>query len=109
MTGRDLGDEICIPCVVQWSMLWFSAPTRSNQTLEGEETIAKYHKVVNMAIAEAISMPLGSSHTPRSCMLTTVAAILQKKKNTQKVKCKQGMKGWRMEGRLVLLPFVEGR
>ena len=23
VTGRDLGDEICIPCVVQWSMLWF--------------------------------------------------------------------------------------
>ena len=29
-------------------------------------------------------------------------------KNAQKVKCKQGMKGCGMEGRLVLLPFVEG-
>ena len=75
--GRDADDEICIPCVVQWSMLWFSAPTRSNQTLEGEETIAKYHKGVNMAIAKAISMPLGGSHKPRSCMLTTVAAVLR--------------------------------
>ena len=102
--GRDADDEICIPCVVQWSMLWFSAPTRSNQTLEGEETIAKYHKGVNMAIAEAISMPLGGSHTPRSCMLTTVAAILQKK-HTESVS--KDLKGWGMEGGLVLLPFVE--
>ena len=36
--SRDLDYESCIPCVVQWSMLWFSAPTRLNQTLEGEET-----------------------------------------------------------------------
>ena len=39
--GRDVDDEICILWVVQLSMLWFSAPTRSNQTLRGEETIAK--------------------------------------------------------------------
>ena len=25
--GRDLDCELCIPCEVQWSMLWFSAPT----------------------------------------------------------------------------------
>ena len=102
--GRDADDEICIPCVVQWRLLWFSAPTRSIQTLEGEETIAKYHNGVNMTIAEAISMPLGGSHKPRSCMLTTVAAVLQKK--TESVN--KDLKGLGMEGRLVLLPFVEG-
>ena len=49
--GRDLDYEICIPCVVQWSVLWFSAPTRFNQTLEGEDIrVAKYHEVLNMAI-----------------------------------------------------------
>ena len=35
--SRDLDYEICIPCVVQWSMLSFSAPTLLNRTLEGEE------------------------------------------------------------------------
>ena len=78
--GRDLDYEICIPCVVQWSMLWFSAPTRLNQTLEGEDiNIVKYHEVVNHGRSqEAISMPFGGSHTPRTCMLTTVTAVLQK-------------------------------
>ena len=73
--------------------------------LEGEETIAKYHKGVKMPIAEAISMPLGGSHKPHSCMLTTVAAVLQKK-HTESVN--KDLKGWGMEGRLVLLLFVEG-
>ena len=31
--GRELDYEICIPCVVHWCMLWFSAPPRFNQTL----------------------------------------------------------------------------
>ena len=35
--GRELDYERCIPCVVQWSMLWFSAPTRLNQTMEDDE------------------------------------------------------------------------
>ena len=35
--GRELDYEICIPCVVQWSMLWFSAITRLNQTLTSED------------------------------------------------------------------------
>ena len=103
--GRYLYYEICIPCVVPWSMLWFSAPTRLHHTLEGEEiNIAKYHEVADMAIAGAISMPLGGSHTPRTCMLTTVAAVLR---NThRKWGMNEEMNGWRMEGRLVLLPFI---
>ena len=77
--GRELGCEICVPCVVQWCMLWFSAPIRLNQTLEDEGiNIAKYHEVVDMAIKEAFSTPSAGSHTPRTCMLTTVAAVLQK-------------------------------
>ena len=31
--GMELDYEIRIPCVVQWSMLWFSAPTRLNGIL----------------------------------------------------------------------------
>ena len=63
--GKELDDEICIPCVAQWSMLWSFAPTRINQTLEGEEiNIATYHEVVDMAIAEATSVPFGGfAHT----------------------------------------------
>ena len=55
--GRDLDYELCTPCVVQWSMQWFSAPTRLNQKLEDDEIkIAKYHEVVDMAITETINV-----------------------------------------------------
>ena len=30
--GMELEYKICIPCVVQWCMLWFPAPTRLNRT-----------------------------------------------------------------------------
>ena len=96
--GRELDYESCIPCVVRWSMLWFSAPTRLNQTLEGEEIkIAEYHEVENTAISEAISVLFGGSHTPRTCMLTTVAAVLHRTPNG-KWDVNKEMNGWRMEG-----------
>ena len=92
--GRELGYEICIPCVLQWGMLWFSAPRQLNQTLEGGEIrSAKYHEVLNMAIAEAISLPIGGSHTPQTCMLTTVAAVLHRTPNRNWDVNKE-MKGW---------------
>ena len=77
--GRDLDHELCFPCVVQWSMLWFSAPTRLNQTVEDDEIkIAKYHEVVDVATTETMTLPCGASHTPRTCMLTSVAAVLHR-------------------------------
>ena len=61
--GRDLDYGLCIPCVVQWSMLWFSAPTRLSQTMGDDEIkIAKYHEVVDMAITETITLPFGDTH-----------------------------------------------
>ena len=71
--SRELDFEICFPCMVQWSIMWFSAPTRINQTLEGEEIkIAKYHEVVNMAITEAISMSFGWQVDLCSCLVSMV-------------------------------------
>ena len=43
--------------------------------------IAKYHEAVNMTIKYAISRPFGCIHTPRSCMLSTVAGALYKTPN----------------------------
>ena len=66
--GRDLDHELCITCVVQWSMLWFSASTRLNQTKEDDEIkMAKYHEVVDMAIT--MTLPFGDTHTrhERAC------------------------------------------
>ena len=38
--------------------------------------IAEYWEAVNMAIAYASRDIFGGAHTPRSCMLTTVAGVL---------------------------------
>ena len=55
--------KIDVPCVVQWSLLWFSsAPTKLNRILGHELKIKKYHEVVNGAIVK----PFGGEHTPRS-------------------------------------------
>ena len=39
--GMELDYEIGIPCVVRWCMLWFSAPTRLNGTLEKQDSKIK--------------------------------------------------------------------
>ena len=38
-----LNYRIDVPCVVQWGMLWFSAPSRLNQRLDGNGT--KMHEI----------------------------------------------------------------
>ena len=44
--GVELNYKIKVPCVVQWSLLWFSAPTELNNSLGREQKIKKYHEVV---------------------------------------------------------------
>ena len=42
--GIEVDYNIGIPCVVQWIMFWFSAPTGLNGTLEKQDLkIVKYH------------------------------------------------------------------
>ena len=83
----ELDYEIGIPCVVQWSLLWFSAPTRWNKILGHDLKITKYHEVVNMAIMDAISRPFGGEHTE----IVHVGICGQSaKQNTQKVGSEQG-------------------
>ena len=72
----DYRDDV--PCVVQWRLLWFSAPTRLNKILGLELKVKRYHEVVNIAIMDAIVRPIGGEHTPRSCMLTSVARVLHR-------------------------------
>ena len=65
--------RIDVPCVVQWSLLWFSAPTRLNKISGHYLKIIKYNEVVNSAIIDAVVRPFGGKRTPMSCMLTSVA------------------------------------
>ena len=84
--GMELDCGFVVPCVLQWSLLWFSAHTRLNEILEQDLKIKKYHEVVDDAIAEGILRPFGGEPTPRSCMLTSVDKVLHR---TQKVGSEQ--------------------
>ena len=44
--------KIEVPCVVQWSLLWFSASTKLNRILGRYLKIKKDHEVVNNAIMD---------------------------------------------------------
>ena len=70
--GMELGFGFDVPCVVHWSLMWFSASTRLNEILGQDLKIKMYHEVVD---------------TPRSCMLIQVAKIFSR---TQKVESEQG-------------------
>ena len=65
--------KIDIPCVVQWSLLWFSASTNLNRILGSELKIKKYDEVVNGTVMDAIMRPFSGKRMPKSCMLTSVA------------------------------------
>ena len=69
--------KIEVPCVVQWNLLWFSAPTNLNRILESDLKIKKYHEAVGGAIVDAAVRPFSGERTPKSCMLTSVARVLQ--------------------------------
>ena len=85
--------KIEAPCVVQRSVLWFSAPTNLNRIMGTQLKIKKYHEVVNSAIMDAIVKPLSRERTPKSCMLTSVARVLQR--TYKKWEVNKEMKGWR--------------
>ena len=55
--SKELVYEFCIPCVVQWCTLWFSAPTRLHRRLGWDLKTKEYNEAVDRAIAEAISGP----------------------------------------------------
>ena len=46
------------PCIVQWWLLWFSAPTSLNNDLLNDGVILEiYNKVINMAVKTSFTIP----------------------------------------------------
>ena len=69
----DLGN----PCIVQWSMLWFSAPTNLNRRfLNGGTTLQKYNAVINLALVATFTLLFGRMHTPRICFSRSMRSAL---------------------------------
>ena len=56
--------KIEVPCVVQWSLLWFPAPTNLNRILGSVLKIKEYHEVVNSAIMDTFVRPFRRKRTP---------------------------------------------
>ena len=72
----------------------FSSPTRLNQNFADNGTkVAKYHEGVNMAIEATFSLSLGGSHTPRTCLLRSVGAVLYRSPDKD-WNVGREMKGW---------------
>ena len=67
--------KIDVPCVVQWSLLWFSALTNLNRIFGSDLKIKESHEVVNSAIVDDIVRPFSGERTPKSCMLTSVVNV----------------------------------
>ena len=62
--------DIEVPCVVQWRMLWYSAPTSlKNDSLNDGVIHEKCDKAVNMAIKTCFTCPFWRSHTPKIFLL----------------------------------------
>ena len=53
-----LQHDIADPCIVRWSMLWFSAPTNFNRRFVNNEVVLeKYNEATNLAFMSAFSLP----------------------------------------------------
>ena len=94
----ELNYKIDVPCVVQWSLLWFSAPTNLNRILVRDLNIKKYLEVVNSAVTDATVRPFGREHTTEACMVTSVARCCTE--HTRKWGVNKEMEGWMTRGNL---------
>ena len=81
--NMELDCGFVVPCVVQWSLLWFSAPTRLNEILEQEFKIEKYHEVIDETITEIILRPFGGELQMEVVHVDISGQVLYR--NTQKV------------------------
>ena len=69
--------DLDVPCVIHWGLMWFSSPSRLNQTFTNNGMkVAKYHEAVSMAIEATFTMPFDGLHTPRTCLLRSVSVVL---------------------------------
>ena len=58
--------DLEFPCIVQWGMLWFSAPTSLNGELLNEGDIfGKHGEAVNFAFHNVLGAPYFWDNTPR--------------------------------------------
>ena len=100
-----LNCDIEVPCVVQWSMLWFSPPTILNRRfLDSGTKVEKFNDVKDVAIEATFTLSFGWSHTPRMCLLRSVSAVLYRTPEKD-WDVHREVKGWGLREWLVLLTY----
>ena len=73
----DLDCNMDIPCVVQWALLWFTAPSRSNLKYEDDGVHDEmYHEVTDTAIRWACGQRYGGYFTPRRALIGAVMTVM---------------------------------
>ena len=95
-----LQDDIEVPCITQWRLLWYSAQSHLNKILIRIGALrACYDKAVNKAMETVVTTPFGKGDTPRSVFLEPQRAIIEKKHARVGVSIDKDMKrvvsGWR--------------
>ena len=76
-TLEALSYDLEIPCVVQWAVLWFAAPSSLNNELINAGLQRKiYYEVIGIALYFALSHSFKGEHTPRVCFLRALRHVL---------------------------------
>ena len=74
---KTLQYDLADLCIVQWGMLWFSAPTNLNRRFLNDRVIReKYNEAINLAFRCFFTAPFWRMNTPRFCFLRSTRAVL---------------------------------
>ena len=102
-TLEALNYDLDVPCVVQWAVLWFAAPSSLNNELINAGLQRRiYYEVIHTALHLAIAYPLKGEHTPRVCLLRAVRHVLSGMPDNI-WHLKRELKGWELGGEPDLL------
>ena len=95
-TLEALNYDLDVPCVVQWAVLWFAAPSSLNKELINAGLQRKlYYEVLHTALYLAISYPFIGEHTPRVFLLRSAVHVLSDMPDNI-WHLKREMKGWEL-------------
>ena len=74
-TLEALNYDLDVPCVVQWAVLWFAAPSSlNNELINAGQQRRIYYEVIGIALYFALSHSFKGEHTPRVCFLKALVA-----------------------------------
>ena len=83
------------PWMVQWGMLWLSAPTKLNRIFLNKVILENYNEAICLAFQSAVTLPFSRMNTPRSCFLRSTRIVLCRSLERD-WDVNREMRGWRL-------------